>query len=228
MTSPTIRTIDSNLPDITRPDVSTVLVSTWAVGTPDRQRALAESFVARSESAPWPGGLLSASLFASTDGDTLLNYSQWSGEGSYREFAGYDIPGIERDGPVQYRLYRSRAHDNGPTPGCVVIVSVVFNGPDEQRQRRWVDTVFEAMESEAEPVAGGISGHFHLSTNGTRVLNYAEWTDEEAHRLALRRSRQSTIGSGPKWRDVIAFPGVVSGGFKRYRILESLSRRTAA
>jgi hypothetical protein len=42
-------TINSHLPDITRPDVGTVLVSEWTVGTPERQRALVEAFAAAWE-----------------------------------------------------------------------------------------------------------------------------------------------------------------------------------
>jgi hypothetical protein len=137
------------------------------------------------------------------------------------------VPGIERKGPVHYRLYRSRVRSDAPLPGCVVIVSVEFDGPDEQRQRRWVDTVFEALDAETELRPGGISGHFHLSTDGSRVLNYAEWTDEEAHREAIERSGQGSIGWGPKWRQVRSFPGVKSGGYNRYHLHYGLAIRSA-
>jgi hypothetical protein len=132
------------------------------------------------------------------------------------------VPGLERTGSVPYRLYRSGVRDDAPLPGCIVAVSIVFEGPDEQRQREWVDAVFEAMAAETDPHAGGISGHFHLGTDGIRVLNYAEWTSEEAHREAIERSGQGAIGSGPEWRRVQTFPGLTSGGFKRYRLLRSL------
>jgi hypothetical protein len=74
--------ISSKLPDITRSDVGTVLVSEWKVGSPERQQDLIEAFIAAWEGAPWPQGLLSANLFLSTDGETLLNYAQ----GSTRRF----------------------------------------------------------------------------------------------------------------------------------------------
>lgn len=226
-------TMRSGLPDITRPDVGTVLVSEWTAGTPERQRALVEAFVAAWQRAPWPQGLLSVNLFLSTDGETVLNYAQWTSDEAYHEFvrtyrqAPADqidraVPGIERKGPVHYRLYRSRVRDDAPLPGCVVIVSAEFDTPDEQRQRRWVDTVFEALDAEAELHPGGISGHFHVSTDGTRVLNYAEWTNEQSHREALERSGQGTIGSGAKWREVRSFPGLKFSGYKRYHFHRSL------
>lgn len=225
--------IISKLPDITRSDVGAVLVSEWRVGAPERQQSLVEAFISAWEVAPWPQGLLSVNLFLSTDGETVLNYAQWTGYEAYRQFAQTHlrprveqidraVPGIERSGPVNYRLYRSGVRRDAPVPGCVVIVSVEFDGPDERRQRRWIDTVFEALEAETEPHPGGISGHFHISVDGARVLNYAEWTSEEAHREAIERSGQGSIGSGPKWLQVRSFPGIKSSGYKRYRLAHSL------
>jgi hypothetical protein len=229
--------ISSKLPEIARPDVGTILVSEWKVGTDERQQALVEAFIAAfaapGGSVPWPQGLLSVNLFLSTDGEIVLNYAQWTGEDAYHEFARTDrrelaervdraVPGIERSGPVDYRLYRSGVRHDAPVPGCVVIVSIEFDGADEQRQRRWVDTVFEALEAETELHPGGISGHFHISADGTRVLNYAEWTSEETHRDAIERSGQGSIGSGLKWRQVQNFPGLKSSGYKRYRHAQSL------
>jgi quinol monooxygenase YgiN len=188
------------------------------------------------EHAPWPHGLLSYNLFVGTDGDTVLHYSQWASDESYREFVRTDraervraidaaVPGIARHAVVSYRLYRSTAPDSTRrTPGCIVVVSVEFDGPDEQRQRRWVDAVFDALAAETEPHPGGIAAHFHLSTDGTRVLNYAEWTSEEAHRDAIEKSGQGAVGSGPKWRRVQRFPGMIAGGYKRYHPYRSLVR----
>lgn len=225
--------ISWNLPDITRSDVGTVLVSEWKVGSPERQRTLVEAFIAAWEGAPWPQGLLSTNLFLSTNGETVLNFAQWTDGEAYHEFVQTHlqsrveqidraVPGIERSGPANYRVYRSGVRRDAPVPGCVVIVSVEFDGPNEWRQRLWVDTVFEALEAETEPHPGGISGHFHLSVDGARVLNYAEWTSEDAHREAIERSGQGSIGSGPKWGQVRSFPGIKSSGFKRYRLAHSL------
>src|ERR1700738_4530467 len=102
--------VNSNLPDIRRPDARTVLVSDWSVGTPERQRATAEAFVAAWERGLWPRGLLSTNLFASMDGETVLNYAQWSSDETYDEFVRTDrrsrveqidraVPGIKRHEP---------------------------------------------------------------------------------------------------------------------------------
>lgn len=225
--------ISLNLPDIARSDVGTVLVSEWKVGSPERQRTLVEAFITAWEGVPWPQGLLSANLFLSTNGKTVLNYAQWTDDEAYHEFVQTHlqsrveqidraVPVIERSGPVNYRVYRSGVRRDAPVSGCVVIVSVEFDGPNEWRQRLWVDTVFDALEAETEPHPGGISGHFHLSVDGARVLNYAEWTSEDAHREAIERSGHGSIGSGPKWGQARSFPGLKSSGFKRYRLAHTL------
>jgi len=225
----------SLLPRVARTDVGAILVSEWTVETPERQRATVEAFRSIWESVLWPVGLLSVNLFSSTDGSTIMNYAQWTSEGAYQAFTRSHlrsrlveeidrlIPGIERKPPIQYRMYRGNSRENPPPTGCVVMVSVEFEGPDEQRQRRWIDTVFDAIHDETELPPGGISGYFHTSIDGTRVLNYAEWIDEESHRWAIERSGQGTIGRNPKWLEVRNFPGVRSSGFNRYQLAASYS-----
>jgi hypothetical protein len=228
-------TESSRLPRIARTDAGAIMVSEWSVDTVDRQRETVESFSRILESERWPSGLVSVNLFASTDGTTIVNYAQWSNHDAYKTFIRTHlwsrlveeidrfVPGISRKPPVQYRLYRSRTAKEAPSAGCVVIVSVEFDGPDEQRQRHWIDKVFDALEAETELPPGGISGHFHLSTDGTRVLNYAEWTDEDSHRRALASSGQGTIGRDPKWLEVRNYPGVVANEFKRCHLVCSYS-----
>ncbi|MGW7532555.1 hypothetical protein [Amycolatopsis sp. NPDC054798] len=198
-------------PDFARTDVDAVLVVETTVE--------AAEVLARFKKEPWPAGLISFNSLASTADEASLVYTQWTDgtadPGFVRRVSGGD--------PVEYRLYRSGNRENSAIPGCVVVVSVEFDGADAQRQRRWVDTVFGALSSEDKPAPGGISGHFHVSTDGTRVLNYAEWTDEQSHRDALARSGRGTVGVSDEWRKVQEFPGVRGSGFRRYRMVRSLS-----
>jgi hypothetical protein len=54
------------------------MVSTWRVGTPERQRSAVDAIARTWQSRPWPDvGLLSYSVLTGEDGDTLLHYSQW-------------------------------------------------------------------------------------------------------------------------------------------------------
>jgi hypothetical protein len=234
-TSATIGPGAPRFPTIGRPDAGVVLVSQWQVGTSERQRLAIEEATAAWKGIAWPDALLSVAWFASTDGESVFTYSQWTGDEGADAFARTDgptflqrlpevVPGLEIRPPTRYRLYRSGARENAPTPGCVVVVSIEFDGPDPARQRHWVDLVFDALAAEPAPHPGGISGHFHVSVDGTRVLNYAEWTSDDAHRDAIERSGQGAVGAGPKWRDVQTYAGVVRSGFTRYQLLATLPR----
>jgi hypothetical protein len=222
-------------PVVDRADAGIVAVTEFQTGTADRQQALLDASAAAWAGLEWPRTMLSLTWLTSLDGAKALAYVQWESDAEFASYARTHrpvlterlraaLPGVNPVPPTFYRRYRSGTRPDAPAPGCIVVVSVAFDGPDEARQRAWIDTVFEALAAEAEPPAGGISGHFHVSTDGTRVLNYAEWVDAESHRAALERSGQGALGSGPAWRRVHAFPGLASSDVTRYRIARSLGR----
>lgn len=225
----------TDLPEITRPGVGVVMASTWRVGTPERQRAAVEAITGAWRSREWPdAGLLSYSVLTGNDGDTLLHYSQWSRVEAYQEFvrtfrdernAEIDaaVPGIERVGPRSYELYRGEAGDGSVVPGCVVIVDVEFDGPDSGRQKSWVDAVFAALGSDPATPDGGLSAHFHVSTDGTRVLNYAEWASEQAHVAALGAPGDGVGSVTDEWKRVQSYPGLKGSTVRRYTPAISLS-----
>ncbi len=149
---------------------------------------------------PWPGGPPAFEVYESLDATTVLTYSRWTTDGSAF------LTGLTGATPTGYHLHREG--DDGRTPGCVVAVEAEFDGPRPDRVRRWIDTVFEVMEGD-KPHPGGISGRFHISLDGTRMLNLAGWTGAEAHEEAV-------ADRNPAWQRVYDFPGVESGGFRRY------------
>ncbi|MFD3485934.1 antibiotic biosynthesis monooxygenase [Streptomyces sp. NPDC058665] len=227
----------TTVPRITRPGVGVVKVSTWRVGTPERQRAAVDAISEAWRRWDWPdGGLLSYSVMAGEDGETLLHYSQWRDEAAYQDFvrAGRDarnaeidaaVPGIERMGLGSYELYRSGEAAEGDTrvPGCVVIVDVEFDGPDRVRQREWTNAVFAALDNDPYDRTGAISAHFHVGTDGTRVLNYAEWESAEDHIAALNSPGEGIGSDTEQWEKVQNFPGRVGGTVNRYTPAISLS-----
>ncbi|WP_128437130.1 antibiotic biosynthesis monooxygenase [Streptomyces cyaneus] len=216
-------------PDLTRPEVGAPFFSTWRVGTPLRQKQSVEAIAGTWERRPWPtDDLLGYYVYAGQDGSTLLHHSQWASEQAYEAFVRTHrqqrndeidtaVPGIERLWLGRYRHYRSAGREGDPrVPGCIVIVDVEFEGPDPDRQRAWVDAVFEALEGEPDPHPGGISGHFHLSTDGTRVLNYAEWESAQAHIDALAAPGDGIGSATELWHRVQNWPGLKSSTVSRY------------
>lgn len=216
-------------PDLTDPGTGAPFFSTWRVGTPERQRQTVEAIARTWQHRAWPtAGLRGYHVYTGHDGSTLLHYSQWTSEQAYEAFVearrqervdeiDTAVPGIERVALGRYRRHRSGTREGDPrVPGCVVIVDIEFEGPDPDRQRAWVDAVFEALESEPNPHPGGISAHFHLSTDGTRVLNYAEWESARAHIDALAAPGDGIGSATALWQRVQTWPGLKSSTVSRY------------
>jgi hypothetical protein len=152
-----------------------------------------------------------------------VHFTQWTGQVAARAFTRSDkslwasavddaVPGIARLKVTAYRRYRSTTALTAPPPtGCLVTVTVDFDGPDPRRQRAWVDNTFAAAGTvDPSPDAGMLAAHFHVSLDGTRVLNLAEWTSAQAHRDAL------AMPAPPFRARVRAFPGVISSVAQRY------------
>ncbi|MFB6437557.1 antibiotic biosynthesis monooxygenase [Streptomyces sp. NPDC056411] len=212
-------------PVVRRPDAGTVLISEWDAGSPEGQRAVLGGVARAWAGTPLPAGFLSRVLFAGTDGRSVLDYAQWTSEAAHRECVGTEATGLSGriaaapqalgdvgdTGPTRYRLYRSMLPQGEPeAPGCVVRVAFRTAGHDAARE--FVDGLLGLL-GEEQPGEGGIASHFHLSEDGTRVVNYSEWTAPEAH----QRTVDSRLRAGGR---VMAFidglPGVEPLGFRRF------------
>jgi Antibiotic biosynthesis monooxygenase len=110
-----------------------------------------------------------------------------------------------------------------------VINTVEFDGPDEPRLRRWIDGVIDALEAEPNDIPGLICAHLHVSSVGTRVLNFAEWTSEQAYDEALSHGPRG-VGQTDlaEWQSVKDFPGVVGDTVNQYALHRSLATPTVA
>ncbi|MFI7137727.1 antibiotic biosynthesis monooxygenase [Streptomyces massasporeus] len=213
-------------PDLTDPRVDAPFFSTWRVGTPERQRLTVEAVGRTWERRPWPArDLLGYHVYAGLDGSTLMHHSQWTGEHAYESFVKVHrqervdeidtaVPGIERVGLGRYRRYRryrsrERAVGDARVPGLIVTVRVDFEA--EERREEWVDLVVKALGDDPEGHAGLVSAHFHVSTDGAHVLNYAEWESAEAYDRVL------AAPSSAAWERVRTYPGVKGRTGSRYQ-----------
>ncbi|MFF7487912.1 hypothetical protein [Streptomyces luteogriseus] len=211
-------------PDVADPRVGAPFFSTWRVGTPERQRQTVEAIGRTWERRPWPArDLLGYHVYAGHDGSTLMHYSQWTGEHAFESFVKTHrqervdeidtaVPGIERVGLGRYRRYRSRERAVGDArvPGLIVTVRVDFEAGAQQRREEWVDLVVKALGDDPEGHAGLISAHFHLSTDGGHVLNYAEWAGADAYDRALAAPPSRS------WERVRTYPGLKGSVGSRY------------
>ncbi|MFD3500678.1 hypothetical protein [Streptomyces sp. NPDC058678] len=211
-------------PDPTHPGVGAALFSTWRVGTPERQRQAVEVIAQTWERRPWPAAdLLAYHVYTGHDGETLMHHSQWAGEQAYEAFVKTHrqerndeidtaVPGIERVGLDRYRYYRSeeRAACDHRVPGLIVTVRIDFEPGAADRRGDWVDLLLRTAPA---PGAhhGLIAAHFHLATDGTHVLNYAEWETAEAYDRAI------AVPVDEEWERVRTYPGVKGFTGTRYR-----------
>ncbi|MGW6555572.1 antibiotic biosynthesis monooxygenase, partial [Streptomyces sp. NPDC055051] len=69
------------------------------------------------------------------------------------------------------------------------------------------------------PVPGGVSGHFHLSTDGGRVLDHAEWESARAH----EEWPADHAPLSEAWTRVRHHPALAGGRVRRYAPALSLS-----
>lgn len=161
------------LPDPARADGGLVFLSTWSTGTPERQRATVEAIARAWGSRPWPHeGLLSYTVYTGADGSTVAHRSHWRDDEAYQDFFAHGrdernaeideaVPGIERLGLHKTRLRDgvARAAGDDRVAGAIVIAEG------------------EAEAPQGDP--GLISVHFHVTTDGERVISYAEWESGE-------------------------------------------------
>ncbi|MGQ4515888.1 antibiotic biosynthesis monooxygenase [Streptomyces sp. DW26H14] len=220
------------VPDVVRSGTGVATLTTWHVGTPERQREAVAAVTAAWRDRPWPDeGLTGYAVLVGEDGDTLRHYVRWSDGAAparYRDSAAAGraartaevdaaVPGIERLGGGMYVPHLSLGPAPGaPEPGCVVLVEVEFDGPDPDRAREWIAAVEDALRTTPVPAPGGVSAHFHVSPDGGRVLNLAEWESARAHRAALAAPGEGVGSPTPQWRRVHGFPGVAGSTVTRY------------
>jgi quinol monooxygenase YgiN len=211
-------------PELIRPEAGLTLFSTWRVGTPERQHKTVDAIAATWERTSWPaGGGLGYYVYTGHDGTTLLHHSQWRSEQDFEAFTKTQrqervdaidtaVPGIERVELNRYRRYRSHERAVGDTrvPGLIVTVRIDFEAGAAERRREWVDLVLATLAADPEEDRGLVSAHFHLSDDGTHVLNYAEWESAQAYDEA------KASPGGEQWERVRTHPGVKGFAGSRY------------
>ncbi|WP_382465263.1 antibiotic biosynthesis monooxygenase [Streptomyces noursei] len=110
-----------------------------------------------------------------------------------------------------------------PDAGTVLISPWLV--PSDRFQRAAADAVLTAWEGEPRPAAMLALTTF-LSTDGGHVLNYAQWTDDAAHREWVRTRRPAALAPVDAALPGIRRPGVIR--YRRYRshVAEERATRT--
>ncbi len=175
---------------IERGDVATAVVEIVATADAEHQHSVAPLVIKHWELAEWPAGLVAQTLFTSTDGKTLLIYSQWSAAAeaaqALRRAHGEARPdwqalGIEPGTPKAYQLYRrvrpAALPDPLPAAGCLPAAFFAMDSRDAAQA--WVDGLLdkeEQDEGDERAYPGALAANFHVADDGVFLLS--EWASE--------------------------------------------------
>lgn len=222
-----VQAASRQFPDFARADSHLVLVSPYLV--PDTRSAseVVAEILDDWEAATLSSGLLTLTCFTSLDERHVLTYAQWTDLHAYRAFSaarderanGQLPPAVTgmRE-PVLFRIYRSRLDDPYQPASCLVAPS--FDADGAESQRRLADSMLSLADGGATD-PGLLRAHFHLSLDGTRVVNFAEWTSADAHQQMVSQRDLTRTSSR-----INASPGIRYIGFDRYQVAASRSLPT--
>lgn len=217
-------------PNITNSDAGIALVSKWRVENSDYQELAGNAAADAWEYMSWPKGLLSHNIYLGNDGQSILQYFQWTGEEEVDAFLqknskengeNNSLTGLDRVELMKYRYYRSLLSKNpARRPESIVIVGFETDGTE--RQEAFIDALFDVVESRPNRHhPGSIASHFHLSTDGKRIMNYAEFTSEKAHEEMLKTQLRQDDDVP---RLIKSMPGLKPLGFERFQLYKTVSR----
>ncbi|GGW85841.1 hypothetical protein [Streptomyces caelestis] len=162
------------LPDPTRPDAGLVLISEWHTQGPQEQERVMSGVIDAWENTRLPTAYLSRYCLEGVDGQTILNYAQWTHTAAHRAFAadpqnqqtlGNAIQDLITAGPPgRYTLYRSTA-----LRGTAVryFTTASYDTEDFATARELADKLAARNAAAAPPAL--IAEHFHISEDGQRL-----------------------------------------------------------
>lgn len=155
---------------------------------PEQQQELTLAIKEFLETVKTQPGFVSANLHKSTDGVKVANYAQWSSMDAYEAFRNnqevqtkasklfeFDSPDFH-----VYEIVASESKVGIPKieEGKYIVHFAEFRMQPEN-QPKMVELAKEHLKPAMEQ-PGLISATFHRSLDGTRVINYGQWENQEA------------------------------------------------
>jgi quinol monooxygenase YgiN len=154
----------------------------------DRQQELIDAIAEFLEIVKQQPGFVSANLHQSIDGVKVANYAQWQSQADYNNFINNTevqakAAKLSEFNPPDTHVYEvviSESKEGTPKikQGQYITHFAEFRMPAENQPRMIElakENVIKAME-----LPGLISANFHRSLDGTRVINYGQWLDQES------------------------------------------------
>jgi len=213
-------------PDLARPDVATALVTVVEADSAQSLTAAAQAVTDHWLTARWPDGLLSLTSFTALDDHLLLAYAQWApgtaphtppaDDTSLTRATGGLADAVRVHPSVAYAVHRSTVADPAAAPAFFSVDA--FSTAGREATHAWIDRAL-ALEAEAGAHAapGAVSGHIHVSADGTRMLNLSGWISPAAHAEFLAGGALTQVF------ETLGSPGTPCTGGGGYRLHTSLT-----
>lgn len=191
---------------------------------PEQQQPLLEAIKEFLETVKTQPGFISANLHRSLDGVKVANYAQWKTMEAFQSF---------RDNQeVQAKASKLFEFDTPDSHVYEIVASQSKVGTPEIKEGEYVVHFAEfAMQPDNQPKmvalakehltpameqSGLISATFHRSLDGTRVINYGQWENEEA---IQELTKQPGFGKEKPYWD-----GIAENEYHLYEVVHTVSR----
>ena len=175
---------------------------------PEQQLELIDTIKEFLETVKIQPGFVSANLHKSTDGVKVANYAQWESIETFQAFRNnQEIQAkaaklFEFDTPDSHVYEIVTSESKVGTPEIKIgehVVHFAEFSMQPENQPKMVELAQEHVKPAMEQ-PGLISATFHRSLDGTRVINYGQWENQEAIEELVKKPGFSK--AAPYWKGI--------------------------
>ena len=174
---------------------------------PEKQQELLDTVAEFVKTVKQQPGFVSANLHKSLDGLKVANYAQWKTKEDFENFIqnpeikekASKIKAFKPDSHV-YQVVISESKEGIPEIDKKYIYHFAEFRMQPENQPKMIELAKENVVK-AMKLSGLVSANFHSSIDGTRVINYGQWSDKEA---IENLKKQPGFGSESPYREGIA------------------------
>lgn len=174
---------------------------------PERQQELIDTIAEFGDTVKQQPGFISANIHKSLDGVKVANYAQWKTVQDFENFLkNPEIPKkaakLREFNPPDSHIYEiviSSSKEGTPKIEKQYIYHFAEFRMEPENQPRMIELAKENV-GKAMKLPGLVSANFHRSLDGTRVINYGQWSNQEA---IENLKKQPGFGSeSPYWEGI--------------------------
>ncbi|MEL7077220.1 MAG: antibiotic biosynthesis monooxygenase family protein [Cyanobacteria bacterium J06582_2] len=190
---------------------------------PEQQQDLIGVIKEFLETVKTQPGFVAANLHRSIDGVKVVNYAQWADLEAFQAFRGNSevqaraAKLFEFDTPDShiYEIVASESKVGTPqiTAGEYITHFAEFS-MSESDQPRMIELAKEHLKPAMEQ-SGLVSATFHRSLDGTRVINYGQWENQEA--IAELTKKTGFSSDKPYWE------GIADNEYHLYEVVHTVT-----